>query len=118
LRFRLFLPIATISVLVVALFVRRFVRASIRGWREYLRKPEPTNAYLLKLNPALNPTQEAFTAQALRDGGFVLGEDPTGLQIGRMTSDRWQTSYRQLKSPEILNGTFDPAAAYSLNFVQ
>ena len=31
----------------------------------------PTNAHLLKLNPALNPAQEAYTAQALREGGFV-----------------------------------------------
>jgi NitT/TauT family transport system substrate-binding protein len=98
--------------------LRRFVRAGIRGWQEYLRNPEPTNDYLLKLNPALNPTQEAFTAQALREGGFVSGEDPTGAQIGRMTSDRWQMSYRQLKSLEILNGPFDPGAAYSLSFVQ
>ena len=45
--------------------VAKFVRASIRGWQEYLRNPGPTNAYLLKLNPALNPAQEAYTAQAL-----------------------------------------------------
>jgi NitT/TauT family transport system substrate-binding protein len=98
--------------------IRRFVRASIRGWQEYLRNPEPTNAYLLKLNPALNPAQEAYTVQALREGAFISGGDSTGAQIGRMTSDRWQTSYRQLKALQILNGSFDPAATYSLNFVQ
>ncbi len=46
--------------------VAKFVRASIRGWQEYLRNPGPTDAYLLTLNPALNAAQEAYTAQQLR----------------------------------------------------
>ena len=44
--------------------VGKFVRASIRGWNAYLSDPAATNALLLKLNPALNPAQEAYTAQA------------------------------------------------------
>jgi len=98
--------------------VAKFVRASIRGWQEYLRNPEPTNAYLLKLNPALNPAQETYTAHALRDGGFVSGGDPAGAQTGRMTVERWQTSFNQLKSLGIVNGSFDSTATYSLKFVQ
>ena len=94
--------------------VQKFVRASIHGWQEYLRNPDATNAHLLKLNPALNPAQEAFTAQALRDGGFVNA----GGQIGRMSADRWQAGFVQLKSLGILHGSFDPAAAYALQFVQ
>lgn len=97
--------------------VTRFVRASVHGWQEYLRNPGPTNEYLLKLNPALNPTQEAYTAQTLRDGGFITGGDPSGAQTGRMTAERWQTSYEQLKSLGILHGPIDPATAYSLKFV-
>ncbi|MGO9436770.1 MAG: ABC transporter substrate-binding protein [Terracidiphilus sp.] len=97
--------------------VAKFVRASARGWQEYLRNPGPTNEYLLKLNPALNPAQEAYTAQALRDGGFITGGDPTGAQTGRMTAARWQTSYEQLKSLGILHGPIDLTTAYSLKFV-
>jgi hypothetical protein len=65
----------------------------------------------------LNPTQEAYTAQALRDGGFITGGDASGAQAGRMTAMRWQTSYEQLKSLGILHGPIDPATAYSLKFV-
>jgi NitT/TauT family transport system substrate-binding protein len=97
--------------------VQKFVRASIRGWQEYLRDPGPTNALLLKLNPALNPAQEEYTTQALRDGGFITGGDPTGAQTGRMTAAQWQASYEQLKSLGILHGPVDPAVAYSLKFV-
>jgi len=95
----------------------KFVRASIRGWQEYLRNPGPTNEFLLKLNPALNPQQEAYTAQALKDGGFVTGETNTN-QTGQMTAARWQTSYEQLKSLGILQGTVDLSSAYTLKFLQ
>jgi NitT/TauT family transport system substrate-binding protein len=99
--------------------VAKFVRASIRGWQEYLRNPEPADALLLKLNPALNPAQEAYTAQALRDGGFITGDanGVTGDQTGQMTAARWQASYDQLKSLGILAGPFDPGTAYSLKFL-
>lgn len=98
--------------------VAKFVRASIRGWRAYLSDPAATNAHLLKLNPVLNPAQEAYTAQALRDGGFVTGADASGALVGRMDPARWQITYEQLKSLGILQGAVDPATTYSLNFVQ
>jgi NitT/TauT family transport system substrate-binding protein len=97
--------------------VARFVRASIHGWQEYLRNPGPTNARLLTLNPALNPAQEAYTAQALRDGGFVTAGDGSGAHVGRMTAERWQAGYEQLKSLGIVKESFDPASAYSLKFL-
>jgi NitT/TauT family transport system substrate-binding protein len=107
--------------------VEKFVRASMRGWQEYLRNPAPTNAFLLKLNPALNPAQEAYTAQALREGGFITGSAgnlQTSIpnltspgQTGQMNAARWQTSYQQLQSLGILQGPLDPTTAYSLKFL-
>jgi NitT/TauT family transport system substrate-binding protein len=96
--------------------VAKFVRASIRGWQSYLADPSATNAWLLKLNPALNPAQEAYSAQALRDGGFVTG-DPANPQTGRMTAERWQTLYQQLQPLGILHAPVDPATSYSLKFL-
>ena len=96
--------------------VTKFVRASIRGWQEYLRNPGPTNAQLLTLNPALNPAQEAYTAKALKDGSFVTGVKEDGSEIGIMTADRWQATYNQLKALGIVQASFDPGNAYSLKF--
>jgi NitT/TauT family transport system substrate-binding protein len=98
--------------------IAKFVRASIRGWNQYIRDPAPTDALLLKLNPALNPQQEAFTAQALRDGRFITGDDPSGAQTGHMTATRWTAGYEQLKSLNILEGPLDPSTAYALEFAQ
>ena len=96
--------------------VAKFVRASIRGWQEYLRDPGPTNAHLLTLNPALNPAQEAYTAKALKDGAFVGGSKEDGSEIGVMTAERWETTYSQLKTLGIVQSSFNPASAYSLKF--
>ena len=99
----------------------KFVRASIRGWREYMRNPGATNALLLKLNPALNPQQESFTAQALHDGGFISGGSmgSSGAdQTGQMTAARWQTGYEQLKSLGILQGPVELSTAYTLKYLQ
>jgi NitT/TauT family transport system substrate-binding protein len=97
--------------------VAKFVRASIRGWQEYLRDPAPTNAMLLQLNPALNPAQETYTVQALHDGGFVAGTTPGSDQTGRMDATRWQATSDQLKSLGIVQSSLDPATAYSLKFL-
>lgn len=98
--------------------VEKFVQASIRGWKEYLRDPGPTDAYLLKLNPALNPAQEAFTVQALREGRFITGSDANGAQVGRMTAARWQAMEQQLDSLGMLKTPINPMNAYSLQFTQ
>src|SRR5580698_2310676 len=98
--------------------VAKFVRASIRGWQTYLSDPTATNAMLLKLNPALNPAEEAYCANALRDGGFVTGSDSSGAEVGHMTAGRWQATYEQLKALGILHGPVDPTATYSLSFVK
>lgn len=98
--------------------VAKLVRASIRGWQAYLADPTATNALLLKLNPALNPAQEAYSAQALKDGGFIAGSDSGTAQTGHMTAERWQTLYEQLKSLGILHGSIDPTTAFTLKFVQ
>lgn len=97
--------------------VARFVRASIQGWQEYLRDPAPTNAMLLKLNPALNPAQEAYSAKALRDGGFVDGASGDAAQIGRMDAARWKSTSDQLKSLGIIPASFDPTSVYTLKFL-
>jgi NitT/TauT family transport system substrate-binding protein len=98
--------------------VAKFVRASLRGWREYLNDPAPAHALISKLNPALTPDWMQFSWQALRDGHFVTGDDPSGAQLGHMTAERWTTMYNQLLDLKVIDKPFDPATAYTLQFVQ
>jgi NitT/TauT family transport system substrate-binding protein len=100
--------------------VAGFVRASLKGWRDYLNDPAPAHAMIAKLNPALNAEWMQFSWQALRDGRFITGDDPSGLQLGQMTAERWTTMYKQLFDLKVIDKdkAFDPATAYTLQFVQ
>jgi NitT/TauT family transport system substrate-binding protein len=93
----------------------KFVRATIRGWQEYLRDPGPANALILQLNPAQNAAQMQYTLQALKDGGFITASGPAG--IGRMTPERWATTNQQLAALGVIRKPIDPATAYTLKFL-
>jgi NitT/TauT family transport system substrate-binding protein len=97
--------------------VAKFVRASIKGWRQYLMDPAPANAMILKLNPALSPAWVQFSWQALHDGHFVKGDDPNKDETGQMNAQRWQTMYQQLVDLKMIEKPFDPTTAYTLQFV-
>ena len=98
--------------------VAKFVRASLRGWRDYINDPSAAHAVIVKLNPALNPEWMQFSWQALRDGHFVTGEEPGGSQLGQMKPERWTTMAEQLVDIKMIPKTIDPSAAYTLQFVQ
>jgi NitT/TauT family transport system substrate-binding protein len=98
--------------------VAKFVRASVKGWKNYLTDPAPAHAMIAKLNPALNPEWMQYTWTQLRDGHFVAGEDPSGAQVGQMDPKRWTTMYEQLVDLKVINKPFDPATAYTLQFLQ
>jgi NitT/TauT family transport system substrate-binding protein len=97
--------------------VQKFVRASLRGWRDYLNDPTAANETITKLNPAMSRDQMAFTYQALKDGRFITGADASGSQLGQFDPARWQTMYQQLLSLGIVKKPFDPATAYTTQFV-
>ena len=97
--------------------VSKFVRATIKGWQEYLRNPGPANAMILKSNPAQNPAQMQYTLQALKDGSFITGPDASGADIGKMTAARWAANNDQLTSLGVVHKTIDPTTAYTLKFL-
>lgn len=46
----------------------------------------------------------------------MSGGDAGGAQTGKMTDERWHTSYEQLKSLGILAQPFDVKQTYTLQF--
>jgi len=97
--------------------VAKFVRATIKGWQEYLRDPGPANALILSLNPAQNAKQMQYTVQALKDGDFITGPDKSGADIGKMTAERWKSTNDQLTSLGVIRKPIAPTTAYTLKFL-
>jgi NitT/TauT family transport system substrate-binding protein len=98
--------------------VAKFVRASLKGWKDYLNDPAAAHAMIAKLNPALNAEWMQFTWRELRDGHFVAGDDPSGAQLGQMDPKRWATMYEQLVDLKVIDKPFDPTTAYTLQFLR
>jgi NitT/TauT family transport system substrate-binding protein len=92
----------------------KFVRASLRGWRDYLADPAVANGEISKLNPAMSKDQMQFTTQTLKDAHFITGPDPG--QLGRFTPERWSTTYRQLTDLKVITNPIDPKTAYTTQF--
>ena len=96
--------------------VGKFVRASLRGWHDYLEHPDDINAAIARLNPAMSKEQMQFSYEALRDQHFITGDDPTGKDLGRFDPARWNSMYQQLLELKVIEKPFDPATAYTLQF--
>jgi NitT/TauT family transport system substrate-binding protein len=97
--------------------VAKFVRASLRGWRDYLVHPDDINAAIARLNPALSVPQMKFSYEALRDQHFIAGDVPNNVDLGRFDSARWTSMYQQLLDLKVIQKPFDPGKAYTLQFV-
>ena len=97
--------------------VAKFVRASLRGWRDYLVHPDDINAAIAKLNPAMSVPQMKFSYEALRDQHFIAGDAPNGADLGRFDPARWTSMYQQLLDLKVIQKPFDPAIAYTMQFM-
>lgn len=83
--------------------VRKFVRATIRGWTDYLTgDPEPANALLRKLRPDLPGDFYAYSIQAMKDYRLVLGDPARGEAMGQLTAGRLQRQIEQLGAAGVL----------------
>ena len=91
----------------------KFVRASLKGWQEYLRDPAPAHALILKINPAQNAAQMQFTFQTLKNGAFI----GSAAEIGKMTPARWAATNDQLSSLGVTRKPIDPTSAYTTKFL-
>jgi NitT/TauT family transport system substrate-binding protein len=83
---------------------RAFVRAYIRGWRDYLEgDPAPAHALLKQVNSANTDEFLAFSRKMIIDEKLVIGRKESGSdKIGRLSPDRFRTQISQLEELDIL----------------
>ncbi len=81
----------------------RFVRASIRGWLDYLNgDPAPANTLLRRLRPDLTPEFLAYSIQAMKDYQLVLGDPARGETMGQLNPARIQRQIDLLQEMGVL----------------
>jgi NitT/TauT family transport system substrate-binding protein len=97
--------------------VAKFVRASTKGWRDYIADPSVANNEIRRLNPAMSAEWMEFSARTLKEMKFETGNGPDGDQLGRFTEERWTTMYQQLVDLKLITEPIDPKTAYTMQFL-
>jgi NitT/TauT family transport system substrate-binding protein len=99
--------------------VRRFVKASLEGWRSYLKgDPAPGNALIKADNPKMGDAQIAFGIKRLNELQIADGGDAKTMGIGIMTEARWKASYDLMVNDKLLPADTDWKKGFTTEFVK
>jgi NitT/TauT family transport system substrate-binding protein len=98
--------------------VARFVKASLEGWRDYMKDPAPGNALIKADNPKMSDEQIAFAIEKLKETKAVDGGDAASQGIGVITAERYKKIYDFLVAGELLDPKTDWQKAFDARFVK
>ncbi len=98
--------------------VKRFVQASLEGWKSYLNDQAPANALIKKDNPKMSDDQLAYAITKLKEQKLLTGGDAANSGIGTMTAERWKKTHDYMVKAELLKPDVDVSRAYTLQFVK
>jgi NitT/TauT family transport system substrate-binding protein len=98
--------------------VARFVKASLEGWRDYMKDQAPGNALIKADNPKMTDGQIAFAIEKLKQSKAVDGGDAVTQGIGIITDDRYKKTYDFLVAAELLDPKTDWKKGIDVRFVK
>lgn len=93
--------------------VRRFLRATLKGWEAAIQDPEQAADVTLAYIPN---GDKAFQLGMLKASIPLI--DTGDLPIGTMQPEIWQTMYQILLEQGIITTPFDVSSAYTLQFME
>ena len=95
--------------------VRRFIAASIEGWRSYLDgDPAPAEKLIKQDNPDMSDAMLAYGRKAMKDNGIVTSG---GVPIGSMDDARWKAFFDVMAADGLYPKAMDYRAAYTTEFL-
>lgn len=98
--------------------VAKFVRASVRGWVDYLTgDPAPGNALIAAKRPDLTPEFMAYSIRAMNEYRLVLGDPAKGEHAGQITASRLQKQIALLREIGVLDQPVTVADVATLEFI-
>ncbi|WP_372971773.1 ABC transporter substrate-binding protein [Marinobacter sp.] len=97
--------------------VKRFVQASMEGWKRYLENPEPGNELIREQNPEMTPEQIAYGIEKMKEYQLVTGGDAQTMGIGVMTEERWQKIKDFMVEADLASEDLDLSDVYTLEFL-
>lgn len=97
--------------------IRRFIQASMEGWKSYLANPEPGNRLIMEANPEMTREQIDYGIRKIKEYELVTGGDAATMGIGVMTDERWQQIFDFMVSSGLVSEDLDLSQVYTLEFL-
>ena len=94
--------------------VRRFIAASIEGWKRFLDgDPKPANDLIKRDNPDMSDALLAYGREQIKTHGIVSD----GGALGRMDDGRWKAFFEVMASDGLYPKTLDYRKAFTTEFL-
>ena len=98
--------------------VAAFTRASLEGWKAYMKDPAAGNALIKKINPNMDDGQINFGLKKIREVKAIESGDAATMGIGVITPERWQKTRDFLVSANLLKASTDTTQSMTTQFVK
>jgi len=98
--------------------VARFVKATLEGWKDYLKDPAAGNALIKADNPKMSDEQIAYGVEQLKALKVLDGGDAATMGIGIITEARWKATYNFMVGAGLLKPEVDWRAGFTDQFVK
>jgi NitT/TauT family transport system substrate-binding protein len=98
--------------------VAAFVRASLEGWKSYMKNPAPGNALIKVDNPKMSDAELAFGLKTMNDLKVIESGDAASMGIGIMTEQRWKRIRDFMVEFQLLKESTDWKSAFTTEFVK
>lgn len=98
--------------------LRKFVAASMEGWKSFMQNPAPAIALIKRDNPAMTDDTIAFAIQRMKELHVLDSGDAQTSGIGTMREARFKATYDMLVQHGLLDPKVDWRKTFTMQFVQ
>lgn len=98
--------------------LKSFTRASVEGWKAYMKDPSVGNALIKKTNPKMDDGQINFGLKKLREVKAIESGDAAIMGIGIITPERWKKTRDFLVEAKLLKDGTDTAQCITTEFIK
>ena len=100
--------------------VAAFVKATMEGWKGYLKgDPSAANALIKKDNPNMTDDKIANGIKLLNESGMVMGGEAAKMGVGVITDERMKKTYDMMVAMKLLDpAKVDLKKTYTTQFVK
>ncbi len=98
--------------------LKKFVAASMEGWKSFIANPAPAVALIKKDNPNMDDDTIAFAIKRMKELDVLGSGDAKSQGIGTMREDRFKATYDMLVQNQLLDAKVDWRKSFTTQFVK